>query len=547
MTQTQGPGWPHLSAYEDFPSLAGHRPVLGARGMVSSPHAAASAIGRDVLNAGGNAVDAAITTSAALMVTCPMQGGPGGDAFWLIATPDGAVRALDASGKAPIKANEDELRRLGHPRIPMRSGFAITTPGAVDGWQKAHDAFGTRNLADLLEPAARLAESGPIVSRHLHASFRACESELAASGALALWGDCSPALYSRLKQPNLARLLRRIGQEGASGFYRGPTAKAIAQAVDRAGGWLDEQDLAAHESEWVMPLQAGFRDLTFFTTPPSTQGFSLLAALSFVDSLLPAGADRFAAETVHLEVEAVAAAMADRDATNDDRSKFPVPIETLWSRSRITAFRDGFNAGARGASRRDSAGMITRGDTAHLCVVDDQGMAVSLIQSLFFDFGSCVPVPEGGFVLQNRGAAFNLHGDRARLMPGVRPPTTLMPGLATRAGKPAYVFGCMGGDGQMQTQLQLIMDLCVAGLDPQQAVSRSRWYLDRSATWGPLLVMESGVAPELIEALRAKGHVIDVRGQMEDIMGHAQMIAIEPSGVLVGSADPRSDGQVSAV
>jgi len=547
MTQTQGPAWPHLDAYEDFPSLAGYRPVLGGRGMVSSPHAAASAIGRDILKAGGNAVDAAIATSAALMVTCPMQGGPGGDAFWLIATPDGEVRALDASGKAPRKADPDESGGLGHARIPPRSAFAITTPGAVDGWQKANEAFGTWSLADLLEPAVGLAESGAIVSRHLHASFKVCESELTATGALALWGGRIPSRYSRLKQPALAELLRKIGHEGAASFYRGDVAHATARAVRQAGGWLDEQDLAAHESEWVTPVRGKFRNLTLFTTPPSTQGFSLLAALAFIDSLLPTGSDRFATDTVHLEIEAVAAAMTDRDSSNDDRSRLPFPVENLWSSARVAQFGDAYDSGARGASLRDSAGQITRGDTAHLCVVDEQGMAVSLIQSLFFDFGSCVPVPEGGFTLQNRGAAFTLDGERARLTPGMRPPTTLMPSLATRDGKTAYAFGCMGGDGQMQTQLQLIMDVCVAGLDPQQAVSRPRWYLDRSAAGGPRLSVEAGLDSQLIEALRSKGHLVDVLGPMQDLMGHAQIIAVEPGGVLAGAADPRSDGQVSAV
>jgi gamma-glutamyltranspeptidase/glutathione hydrolase len=191
-------------------------------------------------------------------------------------------------------------------------------------------------------------------------------------------------------------------------------------------------------------------------------------------------------------------------------------------------------------------GRITRGDTAHLCVVDGSGMAVSLIQSLFFDFGACIAVPEGGFVLQNRGAAFTLDGAVARLAPGMRPPTTLMPTIALREGKPAIVLGCMGGDGQMQTQLQLLLDLRDGGLDPQQAVSRPRWYLDRSAPGGPRLMIEDGVDDGLIEALRALGHEVESLGRFEDRMGHAQIIAIRDDGVLVGAADPRSDGQVAA-
>ncbi|MBS7537344.1 gamma-glutamyltransferase family protein [Ancylobacter lacus] len=547
MTQSRGPAWPHLDFYEDFPLLAGYRPVLGDQGMVSSPHAAASAIGRDVLRAGGNAVDAAIATSAALMVACPMQGGPGGDAFWLIATPEGEVRALDASGRAPARADVAELRRLGHAAIPPRSGFAVTVPGAVDGWQKAHEAFGSRPLGDLLEPAARLAEAGPIVSRHLHASFKVCEAELATSGALALWGGRSPRRHERLRQPALARLLRRIGEEGAAGFYRGEMAGAIARAVQAAGGWLNEGDLAAHASDWVAPIEGRFRDITVLTLPPSTQGFGLLAALARIDALLAADADRFSPATVHLEIEAVAAALAARDLFNDDRARLTRRVETLWSQAAIAEFTAGFDPTGRGASRQDSAGRITRGDTAHLGVMDRQGMAVSLIQSLFFDFGACVAVPEGGFVLQNRGASFRLDGDVARLEPGMRPPTTLMPSLLFRQGHLSHVLGCMGGDGQMQTQVQLILDMCVAGLDPQQAVSRPRWYLDRAAGEGPRLVVEAGVDAALVEALRARGHEVERTGPLQDLMGHAQVIACEEGGVLAGAADPRSDGQVAAV
>ena len=539
-----GPAWPHLDAYGQFPQFAGHRPVLGTRGMVSSPHAMASSVGCDVLKAGGNAVDAAIATSAALMVACPMQCGPGGDAFWLIAEPNGEVHALDASGRASHHADAGILRAQGYATIPPRSGFAVTTPGAIDGWSAAHRRFASLPLAGLLEPAAALAEDGVVVSRHLHASFQVCMGELAAKDALRLWGGKSPRVYDRLKQPALAALLRGIGRNGAGHFYSGAMAGAVARAVATAGGWLDEADLAAHASDWVAPLQGRFRDLDVFTTPPSTQGFSLLMALGFVESVR-SGTGRFGLANLHLEIEAVAAALAERDAVNDDRARLAVPIERTLGSERRVAFARAFTMQARSAARMQGTDRITRGDTAHLCVVDGSGMSVSLIQSLFFDFGACIPVPEGGFVLQNRGAAFTLDRAVAGLAPGMRPPTTLMPTIALREGKPAIVLGCMGGDGQMQTQLQLLLDLCDGGLDPQQAVSRPRWYLDRSAPGGPRLMIEDGLDDAVIEGLRRLGHKVERLGRFEDRMGHAQIIAIRDDGVLVGAADPRSDGQVA--
>jgi gamma-glutamyltranspeptidase/glutathione hydrolase len=545
-TLQNGPAWPHLDAYEQFPQLAGHRPVLGTRGMVSSPHAMASSIGCDVLKAGGNAVDAAIATSAALMVACPMQCGPGGDAFWLIAEPNGTVHALDASGRASRHADPAVLRAQGHATIPPRSGFAVTAPGAVDGWSTARRRFGSLPLAALLEPAAALAEDGVVVSRHLHASFQVCLGELVAKDALQLWGGRSPQVYDRLKQPALAGLLRGIGREGADHLYGGEIAAAIARAVADAGGWLDAADLAAHASDWVAPVQGRFRDLDVFTTPPSTQGFSLLMTLGFVESVPTEGLGRFTPESLHLEIEAAAAALAARDAVNDDRSRLAEPIERTWSDERRAAFARAFTRQARSAAGMPGTDRITRGDTAHLCVVDGSGMAVSLIQSLFFDFGACIAVPEGGFVLQNRGAAFTLDGPVARLAPGLRPPSTLMPTIAMREGKPAIVLGCMGGDGQMQTQLQLLRDLCDGGLDPQQAVSRPRWYLDRSTLDGPRLMIEDGLGDDLIKALQGLGYEVERLGRFEDRMGHAQIIAIRDDGVLVGAADPRSDGQVAA-
>lgn len=541
-----GPAWPHLDAYEQFPHLAGHRPVLGTRGMVSSPHAMASSIGCDVLKAGGNAVDAAIATSAALMVACPMQCGPGGDAFWLIAEPNGKVHALDASGRASRHADPAILRALGLAAIPPRSGYAVTAPAAVEGWSAARRRFGSLPLAQLLEPAAALAEDGVVVSRHLHASFQVCLGELAARDALRLWGGKSPKVYDRLKQPALAALLRGIGRQGADHLYGGEIAAAVARAVADAGGWLDAADLAAHGSDWVAPVQGRFRDLDVFTTPPSTQGFGLLMALGFVESVRAEGAGRLTPESLHLEIEAVAAALATRDAVNDDRSRLAEPIERTWSEDRRAAFARDFARQARSAAGMQGTDRITRGDTAHLCVVDGSGMAVSLIQSLFFDFGACIAVPEGGFVLQNRGAAFTLDGKVARLAPGLRPPSTLMPTIALREGKPAVVLGCMGGDAQMQTQLQLLLDLRDGGLDPQQAVSRPRWYLDRSAPGGPRLMIEDGVDDGLIQALRGLGYAVERLGRFEDRMGHAQIIAIRDDGVLAGAADPRSDGQVAA-
>jgi gamma-glutamyltranspeptidase len=541
--------WPWLGRYEPVPDLAGFRPVLGMHGMVSSPHAAATAIGLDVLKIGGNAVDAAIATSAALMVTSPMQGGPGGDAFWMIAA-QGEIHAIDASGRAPAGVDRAALRARGLDRIPLRSGESVTVPGAVDGWIAAHRRFGSRTFEGLLRPAAALADEGPVVSRHMRASFAAAMPELQAKGAETLWdcGAAGPELYAKLRQPRLAATLRQLGKSQGRALYEGPLAAAIVEAAARFGSPLTSEDLASYRSDWVTPLSSPFRGLTVYTTPPSTQGFALLAALAFVESRAPAPLDVFDPATVHLLIEACRAALEDRDRCNGDRAHLEAPIEDGWSDSRADLFARTFDPDRRRDVAPALPRRITRGDTSHLAIVDRDGMAVSLIQSLFFDFGACIPVPTGGFTLQNRGAAFSLDDGPSALRPGTRPPTTLAPTIVTRAGGGLHtVLGCMGGDGQVQTQLQILIDLTDGDLDAQQAVSRPRWYLDRTAADRPLVVMESGVSTAVAEGLHARGHVVEVRRPSEDLMGHAQVIRQTTSGVMIGAADPRSDGQAAAV
>ncbi|MFJ1311439.1 gamma-glutamyltransferase [Agrobacterium sp. P15N1-A] len=541
--------WPWLSGVERYPKLSGFRPILGEDGMVSSPHAKASAVGVEVLRKGGNAVDAAIATSAALMVLLPMQCGLGGDAFWLIASPRG-IEALDASGRAPRTASAEQLRSSGYSAVPSRSAYAVTVPGAVSGWMEAHAALGSIKLSELLRPAIEIAEQGYFLSRHGVASFRVAERDLREKGALGIWSSRGelPNLYQRIRQVSLARTLDSIGRSKGEEFYRGEIARSITETVRNSGGWLTEGDLADHTAEWVTPISTNFRGYDVFTTPASTQGFALLAALARVSSVSELPLSNFSADNIHLLVEAVGASLQDRDAFNDDRRRVGPALESLWSNDWISDFSDQFDPQRRSAFSAQPGNRTTKGDTAHLAVVDCNGMAVSLIQSLFFDFGSAIPVNTHGFTLQNRGAAFHLdEGEPGVLEGGMRPPSTLMPSILMRGNMPSLVFGCMGGDGQVQTQLQLLIDLVDDQLDVQQAISKPRWYLDRSGEGECKLLMEEGFELATREALERKGHKIGLLTRWEEIMGHAQAIAITTDKVMVGGADPRSDGQVAAL
>jgi gamma-glutamyltranspeptidase len=542
------PGWPWLGAYEPHPSLADARPALAGAGMVSTPHHLATTIGLDVLRSGGNAVDAAVAASAALMVTVPMQCSPGGDAIWLIRSSDGTVEALDASGRSPTALDPSTLRARSLLRIPLRSADAVTVPGAVSGWVEALRRHGTRSLAELLEPAAVLAERGFFVGRHLLASFRAALPALRQWDSLSMWSPDGtlPKMYSPLQQPRLAETLRLIGKTDGRALYEGGLARAIADAVAAAGGTLSLEDLATHRCDWVEPLSADFRGLTLYATPPSTQGVALLEAARIIESLSPRPLKLESPVSIHVMIEAVAQALEDRDRFVSDRSRLRIPPASLFAAPHVAAVTSGFDP-KRARGRQLSTGSTKGlGGTAHLAVVDADRRAVSLIQSLFFDFGAGIPVREGGFTLQNRGAAFSLdEGSVNELGPALRPRTTLAPTLASRGKELALVLGCMGGDGQIQTQIQLLVSMLDGGLDPQQAVSRPRWYFDRALSAVPTVFVENGMQEPMLNELRARGHEVSVLGASEEIMGHAQVIAVEPSGALIGAADRRSDGQAA--
>ena len=549
MTFERKPGWPWLSMHEHAPELCGFRPVVADKGMVSSAHASASRIGADILRQGGNAVDAAIATSAALMVVLPMQCGPGGDAFWLIGTPDGNVLGLDSSGRSSARTRKQDLIDAGLDGVPARSGFSVSVPGAVDGWVKASDRFGRLPLADVLAPAAALADAGFHASRHTVASYRTADPDLRAGGTYALWPELENgiSLYQRIRQPEVATTLRDIGTSDGRSFYEGPNAKRIAAVVQERGGWITTEDLAAHTADWVDPIASTYRGHRIFTMPPPTQGFALLSVLAFIERVAPDGLDWRDPMTSHLLVEAVAAGLGERDDRSGDPSQFVGTPSESWSGPRLDARVAEYDPSRSSATAAARARRSVKGDTAHFCVVDKDGMSVSMIQSIYYDFGSAVPVVGSGYPLQNRAATFHLDPTMAGcLAPNVRPPSTLMPLLVQREGKLSHVLGCMGGDGQVQTNTQLIVNLLDAGLDPQQAISRPRFVLDRAPETGARLMLEEGLDNDVGPLLRQLGHEVVRLGPSEEIMGHAQVIQVV-GDAFVGGADPRSDGQVAAL
>lgn len=519
------------------------------QGMVVCPHALASEAGAAILRQGGNAVDAAIATQAALGVVYPHMTGLGGDAFWLIydgAT--GSLQGLNGSGRAAAAASWQRFHQAGHDRIPERGPWAaITVPGAVDSWHQAHQRFGRRPWADLLQPAIALATDGyPVSGSQVHWTRRDLPHFQAHSPQACpfLPGGAVPQVGQRCHNPDLAATLDLLARQGAAVFYQGELGDRIGRYLHSQGGLLTQADLAQHRSDWVTPIHTRYRGHDVYTLPPNSQGMALLMALNIVVGLDVQALGHGTADYYHLMVEALKLAFADRDRWVTDPNWADIPLADLLSRDYGDRQRQRLHWRQAGAVSADSVG----GDTVYTAVVDAAGNAVSVIQSLYFDFGSALVVPETGFVLQNRGCFFSLDPSHINcLAPGKRTFHTLMPSLVLHQGKLDRVLGTMGGEGQPQTQLALLTRSLDFAMDPQAAIDAPRWLWGR--TWGASdtgLTLEGRIPPGVQADLRGRGHPVKTAPDWTEIMGHAHMIQVDRvQGRLVGGCDRRSDGAIA--
>lgn len=545
----------------------GRPPTYAPRGMVATSHHLASIAGVNALRSGGSAVDAAIAANAVLCVTYPHMAGVGGDGFWLIHDPDGdGIEALDASGPAARAATRDYYAERGHSdAIPARGPLgALTVPGAVDGWREAHDRHGRLPWRELFSDAIGLARDGFPVGRSL-ADWTEQDvpvlSEYDRSAATFLDGGRARREGERLVMADLARTLETLATEGArDGFYEGSVADAICAALEPDGSPLRADDFAAYRAEWVDPVSTEFHGHQVVEFPPPTQGFAALAILNIIEGLdLPAFGDG-SADYYHHLAEAVKLAFADRNAWLTDPRFVEIPLDRLLDkgyaaerRARIDPARAmemeavepgiGFDDAAR--REAVAGGPRVAGDTCAFSAVDERGMVVSVIQSIYHDFGSAVIGGDSGVLMQNRGSFFSLDEDHPnRLEPGKRTFHTLTPGMLLRDGRPSMAFGTMGGEGQPQTHAALLTRMLLFGYDVQQAIEAPRWLMGR--TWGAEsqdLSLEGRISDEVMRELELRGQPVKPLADWDDNMGHAQAIRVDSdSGFLEGGADPRGDG-----
>ncbi|MFC4521748.1 gamma-glutamyltransferase [Cupriavidus pinatubonensis] len=533
---------------------------MATHGMVTTSNRLATQAGLDVLKRGGNAVDAAIAVASTLAVVYPQMNTIGGDAFWLIYNAKThELRALNASGRAGENATIAFYRGKGMDTIPARGYLsANTVPGTVSGWDAAYQYArssmgGNLPWPDLLADAVNYADKGFAVSPSLATwsrinvdptdkVFRDLQ-RFDGFRQTFLKPDGSPyGVGEIMRQPELAATLTQIAKGGATVFYKGDVARKIVADLQANGGVLTYNDFARHKADWVDPIKVNYRGYEAYNFPPNTQGFASLEILNILNQRDVHALGEGSADYYHLLIEATKQAFADRDRYLSDPAFVKIPLDKLLASQHGAAQSARITMASAG---KDVKPMDPHGDTVWFGTVDKDGNAVSMIQSIYHDFGSGV-VPKGtGVLLQNRGSFFSLDPANVNhLEPGKRTFHTLNPAMLMKNGKPYLVYGTMGGEGQPQTQAALVTRIVDFGMSPQDAVAGPRWLYGR--TWGVAsndLKVEGRVPQSVTDELARRGHPVKRVDAYTDTMGHAGAILIDPAtGVIYGAADPRGDG-----
>lgn len=521
--------------------MTGRPEVLGREMMVATGHHTASQVAVEILTRRGNAMDAAVAAAATLAVVKPWACGLGGDAFFLhYLGRSKMVAGINASGGAPAMATAERFAG----GIPTTGPLSIAGPGALAGWIAGLERFGSRPLAELLMPAIDLAERGFPVSdsflAHLtkHAPLL---QRYPASAALFLPGGRLPKRGERFVQKDLAATLRRIAAVGPDDFYCGQIAREMAAGLARAGAILGEPDLAAVRAEPVSSVSTTYRGLQVHVQPPVSQGHILLAELNLAEGFDLKSLGAGSAGAIHLLVEAKKLAFADRARYTSDPAVVKIPMRGMLSKAYAAERRRLIDP--RRAALTVEAGDAWRAenDTTYLAVVDAAGEAVSFIQSIFHGFGSGVVAGPTGVLMNNRLANFSSDPvDVNVVAPGKRTTHTLTTCLVLdSAGSLRMVLGTPGGQGQVQTLLQVLVNLLDHGLRLQEAIEAPRWRSEAGCT----LLVEEGIPPTVREDLAARGHELRVISHWSEELGGVQGILVDREAhTLMGGADPRREG-----
>ena len=519
--------------------------VITPRGIAATNQTLASQAAAQVLARGGSAADAAIAANAVMNVVEPMSNGMGGDLFaieWDAKT--GKLSGLNASGWAAQKLSIEYLKQKGFKQMPESGIYTVTVPGCVAGWEALHKKFGRLPWAELFRPAIYYAQNGfPVTewdSVYWRASKPKLERDTNARQVYLIQGE-PPAVGQIFRNSQYAHALELVAREGEKAFYRGEIAQAILKTSDRLGGVMTAGDLADFQPEWVEPISTSYHGWTVYELPPNGQGMAALEMLNIMERF-PLAQDGFAsADAFHVKMEAQKLAYADLRRYNGDPRFAKVPAATLISKS--WAAERAKTVDMNRAHCEVPPGDVSRfrGDTIYLTVVDRDGNIVSLIQSLYESFGSGIVVDGFGFALQNRGALFVLDPEHPdALAARKRPFHTIIPAFMEK-GSVHIGFGIMGGLNQPQAHAQFVSNVVDYGMNIQSALEAPRF---TNPGFGGCDFMIEGRVPEAVrQALTARGHKLDVRGDFSTSMGGGHAVVHDSTtGVNYGASSPRKDG-----
>ncbi|MFZ9253070.1 MAG: gamma-glutamyltransferase family protein [Hylemonella sp.] len=524
------------SNFWDFPYTSQRMPLLAAN-VVSTSQPLASSAGLQMFARGGNAVDAALATAITLTVVEPCMNGIGGDAFAILW--DGQqMHGLNASGRAPRRWTTEHFSK--YQAMPPRGWDSVTVPGTVSAWRALSERFGKLPFEDLFEPALRYARDGYLVSPTVHRQWQAQVEELSQQPGYAQSfapKGRAPLPGEHFICPGQAHTLELIARSKGEAFYRGELAKAIADHARATGGLMDEQDLAAHQCDWVDPISVNYRDLTLHEIGPSGQGIGALMALGMLEHLDLAGAGLDTALSHHLQIEAMKLAFADlQEYVADPDWMKAVSAQDLLHPDYLERRARLIDPNRASAPR---FGQPHSGGTVYLTAADQNGMMISFIQSNFKGFGSGVVVPNTGIALQNRGWGFTLKKNHPNQVgPNKRPFHTIIPGFLTRQGQPLMSFGVMGGSMQAQGHLQVCARIADHGQNPQAVSDAPRW---RVMDDNHGVAVEWNFNNQAVQGLVDRGHPLKVSPRFDTDFGCAQL-AMKTEGGYIAASDHRKDG-----
>ncbi|KIL42957.1 gamma-glutamyltransferase [Jeotgalibacillus campisalis] len=533
------------SDYLYHPFASQRQTVFAKRGMVATSQPLAAQAGLEILQKGGNAIDAAIATAAALTVVEPTSNGIGGDAFALVWSKD-QLHGLNASGPAPQKLSIEEMKKRGHDKMPVFGVEPVTVPGAPAAWAALSQKFGRLPFEEVLAPSIRLAEEGypvsPILGKYWNAAAEKFK-ELFKEDVYQGWFDTfapegrAPQIGEVWSSKAHAATLSSIAETKAESFYTGELAQKIEDFMKEHGGFLTKEDLAAFTPEWVDPVSVNYRGYDVWEIPPNGQGMIALMALNIAQGF------EFTAfqnvETYHKQIEAMKLAFTDGKAFITEPEEMPVSTEELLSEE----YADKRRAVIGDKAMVPEPMELPKGGTVYLAAADDEGNMISYIQSNYMGFGSGAVVPGTGIALQNRGHDFSLDPTHTNaLKPGKRTYHTIIPGFLTKNGQAVGPFGVMGGYMQPQGHFQVVSNTVDFHLNPQAALDAPRWQW----TNGKTIQVEQSFPLHLVQALQRKGHTIQIMNDGGPF-GRGQIIWRDPeTGVLRGGTESRTDGHIAA-